>query len=191
VRDGRRIPVPTGARAAHDRILVPDAPGIAHKSDVGGVRLGLDGPEPVAAAYDELAARLGPRVLVCQTAPPGTELALGIARDPALGPLIVIGAGGVLVEFLTERAVVLPHLTRSAALAILAELRVGTLLAGFRGRPPADLGAAAAAITALSALACELGDALEALDVNPLVCGPSGAVAADVLAVPGNVGAAG
>ncbi len=183
--------VRAAAAIGYPVVLKTDAPGIAHKSDVGGVRLGLDGPEPVAAAYDELAARLGPRVLVCQTAPPGTELALGIARDPALGPLIVIGAGGVLVEFLTERAVVLPHLTRSAALAILAELRVGTLLAGFRGRPPADLGAAAAAITALSALACELGDALEALDVNPLVCGPSGAVAADVLAVPGNVGAAG
>jgi acetate---CoA ligase (ADP-forming) len=185
--DTRAGAVKAAAAIGYPVVLKTDEPGIAHKSDVGGVRLGLDGPEAAGAAYDDLAARLGPRVLVCQTAPPGTELALGIARDPTLGPLIVIGAGGVLIEFLTERAVVLPHVSRSVAGGILAELRIGPLLAGFRGQPPADAGAVADAITALSALACELGDALEALDVNPLICGPAGAVAADVLAVTRNV----
>ena len=74
-------------------MIKTDEPHIAHKSDVGGVRLGLAGPEAAGAAYDDLAARLGPRVLVCQTAPPGTELALGLVRDAVLGPLLVIGAG--------------------------------------------------------------------------------------------------
>jgi acyl-CoA synthetase (NDP forming) len=172
------------AEIGYPVVIKTDEPGIAHKSDVGGIRLGLAGPAAVCAAYDDLAARLGPRVLLCQTAPPGTELALGIVRDPALGPLMVISAGGVLIEFLAERAVVLPPVTPAAARAILDRLRVGAVLSGVRGQPPADLTAIADAIAALSALAAELGDVLAALDVNPLICGPAGAVAADVLAVP-------
>jgi len=179
----------TGAVAAAAEIGYPvvvktDEPQIAHKSDVAGVRLGLGDPEAVGAAYDDLAARLGPRVLVCQTAAPGTELALGIVRDPALGPLLVISAGGVFIEIFSERAVVLPPVSRSSALAVLARLRLAAVLAGARGQLPADLGAIADAIVALSGLACDLGDVLDALDINPLICGPSGAVAADVLAVP-------
>jgi acetate---CoA ligase (ADP-forming) len=179
-----------GALAAAAEIGYPvvvktDEPHIAHKSDVGGVRLGLGDPAAVGTAYDDLAARLGPRVLVCETAPPGPELALGLVRDPALGPLLVVGAGGVLIEIFSERAVVLPPITRSSARAIPGRLRLAAVLAGTRGQPPADLGAIADAITGLSELACELGDVLTALDINPLICGPSGAVAADVLAVRG------
>ena len=165
-------------------VVKTDEPGIAHKSDVGGVRLGLAGPAEAGAAYDDLAARLGPRVVVCETAPPGTELALGIVRDPALGPLLVVGAGGVLVEILAERAVLLAPVTRSAALAALRRLRIAPVLAGSRGQPAADLGAIADAIAGLSRLACDLGDALEALDINPLICAPAGPVAVDALLIP-------
>jgi acetate---CoA ligase (ADP-forming) len=164
-------------------VLKTDEPGIAHKSDVGGVRLGLAGPDAAGAAYDDLAARLGPRVLVCETAAPGTELALGLIRDAALGPLLVISAGGVLIEIFSERAVVLPPVTRSSARVVLTRLRLAAVLAGTRGQRPADLDAIAAAITGLSELAADLGELLDALDINPLICGPSGAVAADVLAV--------
>ncbi len=165
-------------------VLKTDEPGIAHKSDVGGVRLGLADPGAAGAAYDDLAARLGPRVLVCETAPPGAELALGIVRDAALGPLLVIGAGGVLIEIFAERVVLLAPVTRSAAVAALGRLRLAPVLAGTRGQPPADMEAIADAITGLSRLACDLGDALEALDINPLICGPSGAMAADALLIP-------
>ena len=176
--------VAAAAEIGYPVVVKTDEPQIAHKSDVAGVRLGLGDPEAVGAAYDDLAARLGPRVLVCQTAAPGTELALGIVRDPALGPLLVISAGGVFIEIFSERAVVLPPVSRSSALAVLARLRLAAVLAGARGQLPADLGAIAHAIVALSGLACDLGDVLDALDINPLICGPSGAVAADVLAVP-------
>jgi acyl-CoA synthetase (NDP forming) len=165
-------------------VIKTDEPGIAHKSDVGGVRLGLAGPAEAGAAYDDLAARLGPRVVVCETAPPGTELALGIVTDPALGPLLVVGAGGVLVEILAERAVLLAPVTRSAALAALRRLRIAPVLAGSRGLPAADLGAIADAITGLSRLACDLGDAVAALDINPLICTPAGPVAVDALLIP-------
>jgi acyl-CoA synthetase (NDP forming) len=175
-----------GALAAAAEIGYPvvlKTEGIAHKSEVGGVRLGLAGPDAVGAAYDDLAERLGPRVLVGQTAAPGSELALGLIRDAALGPLLVIGAGGVLIEIFSERAVVLPPVTRVSARVALSRLRLAAVLAGARGQPPADLDAIADAVSGLSQLAADLGDLLDALDINPLICGPSGAVAADVLAV--------
>jgi glycine/D-amino acid oxidase-like deaminating enzyme len=125
----------------------------------------------------------GPRVLVCETVPPGVELSLGLARDPALGPLLVVAAGGLLVELLSDRAVALPPLDQAGAHRLLRRVRAACLLDGVRGGPAAGRDAVAAAIVALSALALELGDALDALDVNPLICGPVGAVAVDALAI--------
>jgi hypothetical protein len=105
-------------------------------------------------------------------------------RDPELGPLIVVGAGGVLVELLADRAVALPPVSAGLAGELVAGLRVAKLLAGVRGAPPADLSAVTRAIAALSLLALELGDELTELDINPLICGPAGAIAVDALAVP-------
>jgi acetate---CoA ligase (ADP-forming) len=177
-----------GALAAAESIGYPVVlktaePAITHKSDAGGVVLGLPGPAELAAAYADLAARLGPRVLVCESVPAGTELALGIARDPDLGPLIVVGAGGMLVELLADRAVALPPVDEDTARQMISELRLARLLAGVRGAPPADLDAVVRSVTGLSQLAVDLGGELEALDVNPLICSPSGATAVDVLAI--------
>jgi acyl-CoA synthetase (NDP forming) len=165
-------------------VLKTAEPAITHKSDAGGVVLGIRHPAELAAAYADLASRLGPRVLVCESVPAGTELALGIARDPDLGPLIVVGAGGVLVELLADRAVALPPVDEGTARQMISELRLARLLAGVRGTPPADLDAVVRSVTGLSQLAVDLGAELEALDVNPLICGPSGATAVDVLAIP-------
>jgi acyl-CoA synthetase (NDP forming) len=159
------------------------APGVVHKSDVGGVRLGLDGPDPLAAAYADLAARLGPRVLVAAMAGPGVELALGVVVDPQFGPLVMVAAGGVLVEVLRDRCFALPPVDRRQALAMLDRLAVRPLLDGARGAPPADLDAVAGAVASLSTLAVDLGDRLAALDVNPLLAGPDGCVAVDALVV--------
>lgn len=164
-------------------VLKTDDPAIAHKSDVGGVVLGLDSRAAVTEAYEKMAARLGPRALLMATAPAGVELALGMVRDPLLGPVVVVGAGGVLVEVLADRAVALPPLDAGAAHRLLRRLAARRLLEGVRGAAPADLDAVAAAVVALSDLAGELGDVLEALDVNPLRCGPGGAVALDALVV--------
>jgi acyl-CoA synthetase (NDP forming) len=180
----REAAMSAAAEIGYPVVLKTDEPAIAHKSDVGGVLTGLDGPAAVAAGYDDLAERLGPRAVVCQTAAAGTEIVLGIATDPALGPLIVAGAGGVLTELLADRAVALPPVDRDGALRMLRRLRVASVLAGARGRPPADLTAVAGAIAALSTLACELGGALDALDINPLICSPSGVLAVDALAIP-------
>jgi acyl-CoA synthetase (NDP forming) len=164
-------------------VLKTDQPGIAHKTDVGGVRLGVAGPAELTVAYGDLAGRLGPRVAVCQLVAPGPELIVGMARDPALGPLIVTGPGGILAEHFTERVVALPPVGAIAAAASVSRLRFARLLAGVRGGQPCDMAAIAAAIAAFSTLICELGDWLEAFDVNPLICGPSGVLAVDALAI--------
>jgi acyl-CoA synthetase (NDP forming) len=165
-------------------VLKTDEPAIQHKSDSGGVILNIRDPAGLTAAYRDLSARLGARVLVCETIPAGVELTLGLIRDPALGPLIVIGAGGVLVEVLADRVVALPPVSAAQARELIAELRIAPLLDGFRGGPKASLEAIVRAVTALSTLAAELGDRLTALDINPLICGPVSAVAVDALAIP-------
>jgi acetate---CoA ligase (ADP-forming) len=164
-------------------VLKTDEPRIQHKSDVAGVVLGIGNVSELVAAYADLAARLGPRALVCKSVPPGVELALGIVADPGLGPLVVVGAGGVLVELLADRRVALPPVSAELAADLVADLRVKTLLDGVRGAPPADLGAVIQAICGLSELAIELGSQLEALDINPLICGPDSAIAVDALAI--------
>ncbi len=140
---------------------------------MGGVRLGIADPAALAAAYADLSARLGPRVTVTEMARPGPELILGMARDPALGPLIVVGAGGILAEYLADRAVALPPLSEQAAGALIARLRSARLLSGFRGQPAADLAALSAAIAAFSTLVTDLGEQLAAFEVNPLICTPA------------------
>ena len=181
------------ARAAAERLGYPvvlktGRPDLHHKVDVAGVRLGLADAPAVQAAYADLAARLGPAVLVQRQVPDGIEIALGVWRDPHLGPLVLIAPGGTLVELLDERAVALPPVSPETARRLLARLKVNTLLTGHRGSPPLDIDALVAAIVAVSQLAHELGDHLEALDVNPLIVGTHGAIAVDALVVPRQAG---
>jgi len=164
-------------------VLKTGEPGVAHKSDAGGVRLGLGDAAAVAAAYEDVAGRLGPRVALSAMVPAGVEVGLGVVRDHQFGPLVLVAAGGVLIEVLADRVLAVPPLDRARAGALLDRLRVRALLDGVRGAAPADLSAVVDAIVAMSVLACELGDDIDAIDVNPLVCGPAGAVAVDALVV--------
>jgi acyl-CoA synthetase (NDP forming) len=169
-------------------VLKTDEPGIAHKSDVGGVVLGLSDAQAVGAAYDDIAGRLGPRVVVAASAARGTELALGIVRDRQLGAMLVVSAGGVLIEVLGDRAVALPPLDLSRAGALVDRLALRPMLDGVRGQPAGDLPGLLAGVVGLADLALELGDHLDALDINPVIVSPSGALAVDVLLVPRTCG---
>ncbi|HEX5269887.1 MAG TPA: acetate--CoA ligase family protein [Gemmataceae bacterium] len=164
--------------------LKTDAPDVHHKSDVGGVRIGIANPAELTSAYADLSGRLGPRVTVTEMASPGPELILGMSRDPALGPLVVVGAGGVLAEYLAERSVALPPLSRNAAGQMVTGLRFSKILRGVRGQPPCDLDAVIAAIVCFAAMVNDLGEHLAAFDINPLICSPSGVLAVDALAIP-------
>ena len=176
--------VEAAAAIGYPVAIKTDQPDIAHKSDVGGVRLNIANPADLAAAYEDLSTRLGPHVTIYAMAAPGPELILGMARDPAIGPLIVAGAGGVLAEYLSDRSVALPPVTRDAAAAMISGLRFAGVLAGQRGAPASDMDAVVSAIVSFSVLAFELGEHLEAFDINPLICYPSGVIAVDALAVP-------
>jgi len=178
-----------GAVAAAEEIGWPvamktAAPGVHHKTDVGGVALGLSDARVLRAAYDDMAYRLGPQVVVAAMAPPGVELALGVVRDAQFGPLVLVAGGGLLVEVMHDRRLAIPPLDEARAVAMIDALRARPLLDGVRGTPPADVGSAARAIVRLSVLAADLGDLLDALDVNPVIVTPDRCVAVDALVVP-------
>ena len=177
------------AIAAAERLGFPvavktAAPGVQHKSDVGGVRLGVDDSPSLEDAYMDLERRLGQQVTVAPMAPPGVEVALGIVRDPQFGPVVLVGAGGVLVEVLKDRRLALPPLDEARARSMIDRLEVRPLLNGVRGQPRADVDALAGAIVALSWLAHDSGHHLEALDANPIICGRNGCLAVDALVIP-------
>jgi acetate---CoA ligase (ADP-forming) len=164
-------------------VLKTAAPGVLHKSDVGGVRVGLADPDAVRAAYEDVAERLGPPVVVAAMAPAGVEVALGVVRDPTFGPLVVVAAGGVLVEVLHDRVLALPPLDAASAHRLVDQLRIRPLLDGGRGAPRADVDALADAISRLSLLALDLGDFVSELDANPVIVSSEGCVAVDALVV--------
>lgn len=161
---------------------------VLHKSDVGGVVLGLATEEELSNSYRALADRLGPRVTVQPMVTSGVEIALGIVDDPSFGPIVVVGSGGVLAELIADRQVALPPVTVEEALALLSRLRIARLFEGFRGGEPVDVASVAHAIAALSELALDLAGSLSALDINPLLAGPSGCVAVDARATGGSDG---
>jgi acyl-CoA synthetase (NDP forming) len=160
------------------------APDVQHKSDVGGVRLGIDDSPSLEDAYSDLERDLGPEIVVARMAPPGVEVALGVVRDPQFGPLVLVGAGGVLVEVLKDRRLGLPPLDRPRARRLVDRLKIRPLLDGVRGQPASDVDALTDAMVALSWLAHDLAEHLEALDANPVICGPNGCVAVDALVIP-------
>jgi acyl-CoA synthetase (NDP forming) len=158
-------------------------PGILHKSDVGGVKLGLTS-DTAAAAYADLKSRLGARAIVMPMAGKGVELSFGMTRDPQFGPIVMVGAGGVLIELLQDRRFALPPFGPEEAIRHLNALALRPLLDGRRGAPPADIAALAQALSRFSVLAADLGDWIAEMDVNPLVAGPEGCVALDALIIP-------
>ncbi len=162
-------------------VLKTATAGITHKSDVGGVRVALIDADAVRAAYADVAARLGPAVVVAAMAPAGVEVALGIVRDPTFGPLVLVAAGGVFVELLHDRSLALPPVDEAGARRLIDGLKIRPILDGVRGEPAVDIDGLARAISRLSALAADLGDLIAALDVNPVIVGPSGCVAVDAL----------
>ena len=159
------------------------APDVAHKTDADGVRLDISNAEDLRTAYEDVSARLGPSVSVARMAPSGVEMHLGVVNDPMFGPLVLVAAGGVLVEVLHDRALGLPPLDDAAALRLIDRLKIRPILDGVRGAAPSDVAALAHAVSRMSVLAEDLGDLVDAIDVNPAIVSPTGCVAVDALVV--------
>ncbi|MFB4299215.1 acetate--CoA ligase family protein [Actinomadura sp. NTSP31] len=169
---GEDAAVAAADRFGYPVVLKAAADGLAHKSDIGGVRLGLAGPDAVRAAYREVVAALaghaGAGALVQPQRSGGVELLAGIVRDPAWGLTLAVGLGGVWVEVLRDSALRLLPVDARDVREALGELRGAALLNGARGAKPADLDAVANVVARVAAVAASLGDRLEALEVNPL-----------------------
>jgi acetate---CoA ligase (ADP-forming) len=160
--------------------------GTLHKSDVGGVVLGLRDERAVAAAYADLRDRLSPPAVAVERMAPleeGVELLVGARWDARFGPVALVGLGGVFTEVLRDIAVSLAPVHEATARELLLSLRAAPLLRGARGRPPVDLDAAAAAIVAISRVAAAHPEIAE-VEVNPLLALPQGAVGLDARIVP-------
>lgn len=162
------------------------APAIVHKTEVGGVRVNLDGAEAVRRAFDQIVA--GGRsahpgaeitgVLVQPMVTSGRELIVGMTRDPTFGPLVMFGLGGILVEVLRDVSFRIAPFGREEARRMMREIRGARLLDAVRGMPPADRLAIETVLLRVSRLVCDFPDIAE-LDVNPLMAMPEGVVAAD------------
>jgi acetate---CoA ligase (ADP-forming) len=163
---------------------------ITHKSDIGGVVLGLTSESDIRAAYEKVlaAAEAVPSasvdgVLVTAMRSGGTELLAGVTVDPTFGPVLAVGLGGIWVEVIRDTSLRVLPVDAAEVRRMLTELRGLPLLQGARGTTPADLDAVAAAIAAMSATALSLGGALRALEVNPLWVDGDQVEALDVLVV--------
>lgn len=158
-------------------------PAIAHKTEVGGVQLGLGDADAVADAYDDLATRLGNQVAVSPMAAAGVEMILGVITDVQFGPIVMIGTGGIHLETIGDAVFALPPFDEAWARRMVDRLALRPLLDGVRGAPPADINGLCRAAAHLSVLAAALGDNIGEIDINPLIVGPEGCVAVDALVV--------
>lgn len=189
----RVAPTPEAAAQAASRLAGPVvlkvvSPDILHKSDAGGVRLGLVGPEAVRSAAEAMLEGLGRThpsarieafsVQAQAQRPHACELIVGAHVDPIFGPVLLFGQGGVAVEVIGDRAIALPPLNRALARELMDRTRVRRLLAGYRNHAPADLDAIADALIAVARMLADLPELAE-LDINPLWADEAGVLALD------------
>jgi acetate---CoA ligase (ADP-forming) len=198
VVDARLVSSADAAEAAAAELGFPVALKVAsaeilHKSDVGGVALGLASPGAVREAYAKMAtgvaAKTGRAVDTFTVAPMisgGVETVLGVNRDPVFGPVVMFGLGGIFVEALGDVVFRAAPFGRDEAYRMIRGIRSFRILEGVRGRPPADIDALAAALARLSAVAAAHADTIETIDVNPFLVRAKGqgAVALDALVIP-------
>jgi acyl-CoA synthetase (NDP forming) len=172
-------------------VLKIASPDIAHKTDLGGVRLDLPDRESVGRAFDEMMSSVGSKApaaridgaLVCPMRTRGIELIVGFLRDPQWGLTLALGLGGVWVDILTDVVVLVLPVTRDDIVAALRELRAARLLDGYRNLQRADSDVIATAVLDIADAVSALGPNLAAFEVNPLLVSGSETEALDALAV--------
>jgi len=183
------------ASAIGGRVVLKIAsPDIAHKTEIGGVIVGVDGDDAVRRGYDTLierARRAVPEaridgVIVAAMAADGVEAVIGVQRDPTFGPVVMVGLGGVLIEVLEDVAFRLAPFGVDEARRMIAGLKGAKLFAGVRGAPPADVEALAELLARVSVFAAAEAERIDSVDLNPVRVLPvgRGVVALDALIVP-------
>ena len=162
-------------------VLKTAQPEINHKSDCNGVFVGIQSRQELIDRYRDLSRRLGPKVLLAQMVDKGVEIGLGTVNNPQFGPLIMVAAGGVLVELLEDRAVTLCPVNSQQAEQMIASLKVDQLMRGIRGSAPSNRQALIDAIVTLSQFAYQFRNEISEIDINPILVTDSNAIAVDAL----------
>jgi acetate---CoA ligase (ADP-forming) len=183
--------VEVARRIGYPVVLKAAAAQLTHKSDLGAVMLNLADADDVRSAYRRIAGNLARHgftgaldgMLVCRQVRGGLELALGLQRDPEVGMVAMAGSGGVLLELTRDVAFCVPPIGREKALDTIERTHAARLMRGYRGGAALDMEAALAALISLGQLAVDLGDVIEAVDVNPFVVLPVGGVTLDALVI--------
>ncbi len=176
VAGARKIGFPVVAKIGDSDVL--------HKTEAGGVMLGLIDEEAVRAAYGHLQTAGATRILLQPQVGKGLEILLGLTTDERLGTFLLVGMGGIWTEVFDDVAIRPVGLREGEADMMVSELRASRWLEGLRGSPPLDRGSLVQSIEALDRLGQALGSRLRSIDVNPLVVLPSGAIVVDALLVP-------
>ncbi|HSD70231.1 MAG TPA: acetate--CoA ligase family protein [Woeseiaceae bacterium] len=158
-------------------------PGMLHKTEHKGVYLGIAGEAELLQKYHELLRRVGSRVLVAPMAEPGVEMILGARRDEQFGPVVVLGFGGILAELTRDVAFALPPFDAAYARRRIDRLKLRPLLNGARGKPAADIDAYCRMASDFSVVVDAMRDAVQEIDINPVIVGSNSCVAVDALIV--------
>lgn len=173
-------------KAGYPAVLKIVSPDVTHKSDVGGVRVGLNSAAEVQAAFEEIVAAVKAAqpdaridgIAVQKMAPAGAEVIVGMSKDPQFGPVMMFGLGGVFVEVLKDVSFRIVPLEPKDAREMVREIKGFPVLQGVRGQPPADLEALENLILKVSAFV-EAHPEIEELDLNPVFAYPDGCIAVD------------
>ncbi len=171
-------------------VLKVVSPDILHKSEVGGVMTGISSASGLRKAFSTLKTRLRSRapgarihgILVCRQAPDGLEAMAGVKQDPAFGPVVLFGLGGIFAEALRDTALRVAPFEREDAVDMIHEIRAYPLLAGARGRAAIDENALVELLLSISRLALEHPEVVE-LDLNPVRLYPEGVMILDARAI--------
>jgi acyl-CoA synthetase (NDP forming) len=164
-------------------VLKTAAPGVHHKSDVGGVVLNIESAEQLHAAYSDMASRLGPQALIAPMAQDGVEMMLGCRQDPQFGPIVLIGFGGVYAETLGDAVFAMPPFAAAHARRCVDRLQLRDMLDGQRGNPAADIDAFCDVAARFSVMVDQLGGELKEVDINPIIVHKSGCTIVDALVI--------
>ncbi len=162
-------------------VLKTAEPGINHKSDSKAVFVNIQTEQELLARYEDLCNRLGPAVLVSQMIDGGIEIGLGTVNDAQFGPIIMVAAGGVLVELLSDRAVAMCPVSPQQADEMITSLKANQLLQGVRGKAASNRQALIDAIVGLSNIAFAFSDSIAEIDINPVLVNAQVTLAVDAL----------
>ncbi len=171
LRFAREIGYPVVAKVVSPRIL--------HKSDVGGVIVGITTDGRIEEAFRSFSALDGFRGMLVEEMVSGIELILGAKHDLQFGPMILFGMGGTGVEIYRDVVLKMAPLSENDARAMISGLKARRLLEGYRGAEPVDMGKLVQTLLAFSELVMDLEGRIESIDINPLLCSSQGCIVAD------------